>query len=68
MNSRRERATSSSRTSLSPTPAVHRFSITSTCTIEAGETIALTGPNGAGKSTLVHLLMRFMEPQPGAES
>jgi ATP-binding cassette, subfamily B, multidrug efflux pump len=33
---------------------------------EAGETIALVGPVGSGKSTLLKLLVRLLDPPPGA--
>ncbi len=34
--------------------------------IEPGETLALVGPIGSGKSTLLRLLVRLLEPAPGA--
>ena len=36
-----------------------------TCTIEAGQTVALIGPTGCGKSTLVQLVPRLHDPAPG---
>jgi ATP-binding cassette subfamily B protein len=35
------------------------------CTIRAGETVALVGENGAGKTTLVKLLTRLYDPTDG---
>lgn len=35
------------------------------CTIKAGQTVAILGSTGSGKSTLVHLLQRLFEPQSG---
>lgn len=35
------------------------------CTIKAGETVAILGSTGSGKSTMVHLLQRLFEPQSG---
>ncbi|MGI8912993.1 MAG: ABC transporter ATP-binding protein [Chloroflexota bacterium] len=36
-----------------------------TCTLGAGETVALVGENGAGKTTLVKLLTRLYDPTAG---
>lgn len=36
-----------------------------TCTLRAGETVALVGENGAGKTTLVKLLTRLYDPTQG---
>jgi ATP-binding cassette subfamily B protein len=36
-----------------------------TCTLRAGETVALVGENGAGKTTLVKLLTRLYDPSAG---
>ncbi len=36
------------------------------CTIKAGQTVAILGSTGSGKSTLVHLLQRLFEPQSGS--
>ncbi len=36
------------------------------CTIKAGETVAILGSTGSGKSTMVHLLQRLFEPQSGS--
>lgn len=38
------------------------------CTIKAGETVAILGSTGSGKSTLVHLLQRLFEPKSGSIS
>ena len=35
------------------------------CTIAAGQTVAIIGPTGSGKSTLVQLLPRLHDPAPG---
>ncbi len=35
-------------------------------TLEPGQTLALVGPVGSGKSTLLRLLVRLLEPAPGA--
>ena len=48
-----------SSTCRSATRAARSRSTMSTCSVAAGETIAIVGPNGAGKSTLAHLLMRL---------
>jgi ABC-type multidrug transport system fused ATPase/permease subunit len=36
-----------------------------TCTIGAGERVAVVGPNGAGKSTLLRLVLRLGDPTTG---
>jgi ATP-binding cassette subfamily B protein len=36
-----------------------------TCTLRAGETVAVVGENGAGKTTLVKLLTRLYDPSSG---
>ncbi len=36
------------------------------CTIKAGQTVAILGSTGSGKSTMVHLLQRLFEPQSGS--
>jgi ATP-binding cassette subfamily C protein CydD len=36
-----------------------------TCTVPAGQCVALVGPSGAGKSTITDLLLRFIEPAGG---
>lgn len=36
-----------------------------TCTVHAGEQIAITGPSGSGKSTLLHLMAGLDEPTAG---
>jgi ATP-binding cassette subfamily B protein len=36
------------------------------CTIKAGDTVAILGSTGSGKSTMVHLLQRLFEPQSGS--
>ena len=35
------------------------------CTVKAGQTVAILGSTGSGKSTMVHLLQRLFEPQSG---
>ena len=42
-------------------PALHGLS----CTVGAGQTIAIVGRSGAGKTTLVNLLPRFYDPTAG---
>lgn len=37
----------------------------SSCTVRAGETIAVAGPSGSGKSTLLHLLAGLEQPTSG---
>jgi len=36
------------------------------CTIKAGQTVAILGSTGSGKSTMVHLVQRLFEPQSGS--
>ena len=71
---RRERRRAASRTATSrPTaPAArergHRRcsrSSTSTCSVPAGQTVALVGATGAGKSTMAKLAARFYDPTRG---
>ncbi len=45
-----------------PGPALDGVS----CSIAAGETVAILGPVGAGKSTLLRALVRLVEPPPGS--
>ena len=37
-----------------------------TCTIEAGSSVALVGGSGCGKSTMLNLITRFFDPDAGA--
>ncbi len=48
-----------------PTRPLHYAIQRLSCTIGAGQHVALVGPSGAGKSTLFHLLLRFYDPQAG---
>ena len=36
------------------------------CTIKAGQTVAILGSTGSGKSSMVHLLQRLFEPRSGS--
>ncbi len=36
------------------------------CTVKAGQTVAILGSTGSGKSTMVHLLQRLFAPQSGS--
>lgn len=47
-----------------PQPALHELS----CTIAAGERVAIVGHNGSGKSTLLKLLARLYDPSQGVVS
>ena len=46
----------------SPTPALHRFSLT----VAAGTCTAVLGPSGSGKSTLLRIIAGLEEPDAGA--
>lgn len=47
-------------------PRQKTYSLTNvSCTISAGDHIALVGENGAGKTTLIRLLLRFYDPTEG---
>ncbi len=63
---RRSPATSTSSTSASATTSAATSSRASTCTIKAGERVAIVGPSGSGKTTATLLVSRFYEPDRGA--
>ena len=58
-------ARSSSTGCASPTAPAARCCPASTCTLPAGQTVAVVGATGAGKSTLAKLLARFYDPTDG---